>query len=206
MIQRILSAKHWQVFIALFALPMLIHFLFVGSISKTIVLDGEPQIEEILNFIQVLPFIIILFVGMLFAWLWSVAIGLQYKVPQSIRFNTKRFKVFFFIPLFYVIAISFGMVYLVNMGMNGALESQFNPTIILAIIPLHLFSIFAILYCFYFAAKVLKSAELGRMAKGDEFIGEFFLIWFYPVGVWLLQPRINNLVSSESQQDDYLIE
>jgi hypothetical protein len=29
-----------------------------------------------------------------------------------------------------------------------------------------------------------------------DFAGEFFLLWFYPVGIWIVQPKINKMVES----------
>jgi hypothetical protein len=44
-----------------------------------------------------------------------------------------------------------------------------------------------------YAAKTLKTVELGRAVKIDEYAGEAFLIWMIPLGVWFIQPRLNNL-------------
>ena len=46
-------------------------------------------------------------------------------------------------------------------------------------------------------AKLMKTAELQRKPDGDEFIGEFFLFWFFFVGIWILQPRINKMFEQE---------
>ncbi len=70
-----------------------------------------------------------------------------------------------------------------------------NPAAIAGIIvPLHLFSMFIIFWGIRFAAKTLKSVELGRMAKFGDYAGEFFLIWFSIIGYWVLQPRLNEFV------------
>lgn len=61
------------------------------------------------------------------------------------------------------------------------------------IVPLHLFSMFCIFYCLYFVAKTIKTAELQRETAFSDFVGEFFLIWFFPIGIWFIQPRVNQL-------------
>ena len=48
-------------------------------------------------------------------------------------------------------------------------------------------------YNLYFVSKSLLIAETGKSATFSEYAGEFFLLWFYPIGVWLIQPRINRL-------------
>ena len=49
------------------------------------------------------------------------------------------------------------------------------------------------IYIVLYAARTLKTIELGRLAKIDEYAGEAFLIWMVPVGVWFIQPRLNKL-------------
>jgi hypothetical protein len=43
-------------------------------------------------------------------------------------------------------------------------------------------------------AQTLRSVELGRLANFSDYAIEFFLIWFSPVGFWILQPRLNKLM------------
>ena len=35
--------------------------------------------------------------------------------------------------------------------------------------------------------------ELQHSVKFEDFKEEFILVWFFPVGIWNLQPRINKL-------------
>ncbi|MEN9640511.1 MAG: hypothetical protein RLZZ262_2380, partial [Bacteroidota bacterium] len=37
----------------------------------------------------------------------------------------------------------------------------------------------------------IKLLELQREVRFSEFIREFFLIWFFPIGIWFIQPKIN---------------
>ena len=65
------------------------------------------------------------------------------------------------------------------------------------IFPLHIFSMFCIFYCLYFVAKTIKTIELQRQVTFSDFAGEFFLIWFFFIGVWILQPRINKMIADD---------
>jgi len=77
----------------------------------------------------------------------------------------------------------------------GESMESVNPTAIAGVIvPLHLLSMFIIFWGVRFAAKTLKSVELGRMAKFGDYAGDFFLIWFSIIGYWILQPRLNELM------------
>ena len=60
--------------------------------------------------------------------------------------------------------------------------------------PLHFAAMFSTLYAMIFASKNLKSVELEREAKISNYLGDFFLVWFFPIGIWILQPRIHKLI------------
>ena len=66
------------------------------------------------------------------------------------------------------------------------------------------FSAIPILYVFYafiyfltFPAKTLKSIEMNKEASLGDYIGDFFLILFLPIGIWFLQPRIRRIIEKE---------
>ena len=59
------------------------------------------------------------------------------------------------------------------------------------IIPAHLFSMFCIFYLMYKAARTIKTVEFEKKVTFADFAGEFFLLWFSPIGIWILQPKIN---------------
>ena len=50
------------------------------------------------------------------------------------------------------------------------------------------------LYVVYFTAKIFKIVEYQRNVEFSEFKKEFFIMVLYPVGIWLLQPKINKIV------------
>ncbi|WP_373551080.1 hypothetical protein [Haliscomenobacter sp.] len=62
-------------------------------------------------------------------------------------------------------------------------------------------SISFIFYCIYHVAKTIKTVELQRKVTFSDFIAEFFLVWFFPIGVWILQPTINKLAAKDD--DDF---
>jgi hypothetical protein len=49
------------------------------------------------------------------------------------------------------------------------------------------------LYSLYFVAKTIKTAELQKECTFKDFTEEFILILFYPIGLWIIQPRINKI-------------
>ncbi|MFN7330215.1 MAG: hypothetical protein ACK5UP_11995, partial [Bacteroidota bacterium] len=44
-----------------------------------------------------------------------------------------------------------------------------------------------------FSESKIVLIELGRLAKINEYALEAFLIWMVPLGVWFIQPRLNEL-------------
>ena len=78
-----------------------------------------------------------------------------------------------------------------NISTQG--ETDANPIWLLIIFPIHLFSMFCIFYLMYKAAKTIKIVEVQKSVKFVDFAGEFFLLWFFPIGIWFLQPKINKL-------------
>jgi hypothetical protein len=75
-----------------------------------------------------------------------------------------------------------------NIGFIGSLFT--------IIVPIHLFSMFCIFYTLYFVAKTIKTVELQREVKFSDFAGEFFMIWFFPIGIWIVQPKINEMIEA----------
>lgn len=196
MINRFLKAKHWQLFILTFGLPIIFQIVIMSSMLSSFVTQTNPNPAMMSNYMKFFPIIMILFMAIFFGWFWSVAIGLQKKVPENITMKVKKVKIFFFIPMVYMLFIIIFMAF----AMNGLINSETEPDVRLfgsmfaIIIPLHLFSMFCIFYSLYFVAKTFKTVELQREVKFSDFAGEFFMIWFYPIGIWIVQPKINKMI------------
>src|SRR5258706_1398032 len=69
------------------------------------------------------------------------------------------------------------------------------------IIPLHLLAMFCMFYNLYFVAKNLRLAEIQKPLGFYEYSGQFFLLWFFPFGIWIIQPRINQLYALHGEAD-----
>jgi hypothetical protein len=197
MTDRFLKAKHWQLFVLTFGVPMIFQIFMMISLFSNFAIDTPPDPAFMLKYLIYLPFIMIIVLGIQFGWMWSVGVGLQNKVPVAVKMNVKTFKIFLFIPIvyFFIIAAFMGMV------MNGIFSRNELPfeqigSLFFLIIPFHLLSMFSMFYGLYFIAKTLKTVETQREASFSDFAGEFFMIWFYPVGIWIVQPRINKLAAA----------
>jgi hypothetical protein len=196
MTEKFLKAKHWQLFLLTFGIPMIFQFVMMGTMFANVVSRNNPDPTFMFNNMKFFSIMMILFMGVFFGWFWSVAVGLQSKVPQDVKMKVKKFKVFFFIPIVYLLFITLFM----GIQMNGLMTNGTEPSgglisgLVVVIVPLHLFSMFCIFYSLYFVAKTFKTVELQREVTFSDFAGEFFMIWFYPIGIWIVQPKINKMV------------
>lgn len=199
MINRFLNAKHWQLFTLMFGIPILLQIIIMISMFVNVDSNGNPDQTEMLNIFKILPIIMLLYIGLFFGWFWSIGIGLQKFIPTDIKMKIKKFKIFFFIPLIYIlfILIVIGTTfYGISYGSNAA--GGIVGKMLLFIVPMHLFSMFCIFYLLYFVSKTIKTTELKRTVTFGEFAGDFFLIWFFPIGIWFIQPRINKIASDKN--------
>lgn len=114
--------------------------------------------------------------------------------------KVKKFKVFFFIPLIYILCfLVFFTVFMNEFFIPSAEQNVVALGGLFAfIVPLHLFAMFCIFYSIYFVAKTFKTVELQREVRFGEFAGEFFLLWFYMIGIWIIQPKINKMVAEQT--------
>lgn len=178
---KFLTLKHWQLFGLLVGIPMIFQFVIMGSVFAS----RNPTIM-----FAVFPVMMILFIGIFFGWFYALGTNLHKKLPETVTMNLTKFKIFLFIPVVYMLILSvfmFGMFSIISTG------AEPNPLFLVLIVPLHLFSMFCIFYCLYFIAKALKAVELQKPVKFSDYVGEFFLIWYFPVGIWIIQPRVNKL-------------
>lgn len=197
MISNILKAKHWQVFLILFG-PVFCFQLFAMQSIFNIRLESETDILAPLQlYFSYAPVLILLTIFTMGTWFWSIGVGLQKTIPSELQLKVNRFKIALLIPGIYSLFFIWGFIYIINNIF--AASGDIAPALILDwfpyIIPLHLLSIFCIFYCMAFVAKTIQTAESQRTVSFGDYIGNFFLIWFLPIGVWILQPKINELIA-----------
>ncbi len=184
--QIFLKAKHWQIFMIIIGLPVILEIIAVPFM----IIEDDPRV-----IMTIMPIIMIYFFGGFCGWCWAVAINLQEKLADDLKLSVKGFKIFLLAPLIYYIIFFF----IIDFTISGAIEkgTEPNPTIFAWLAPLHLITSFCILYCFYFVSKIFKTVELQRKVTFSDFAGEFFMICFYFIGIWILQPKINKMVEDK---------
>lgn len=186
-----LKIKHWQLFILMFIIPFGLQFLAMCSL----IFGRGPYL-----FPLIFPLVILLYAGVFFGWLYSTGTNLHKKLPETVSMKLGKFKLFLCIPTIYITLIMVTISIVFRVPEIGHISPSVIPLFILIILPLHLFSIFCIFYCLYFVAKSLKAVEVQQPVTFNDYSGEFFLTWFFFIGVWFIQPRINKLFEDTGQE------
>ena len=176
-----LRAKHWQIFTLLIVIPSCLQiFLFINNDFDLL--------------LKISPAFGILYIVVFIGWLWAIGTRLHHKLPVKRRTNLMIFKVILLVPIIYVLGVS---IYLA-MVIMGLVPSDSPPLFIMKdivreVFPLHILSMFCLFYAFWNNAKTIKSIELQRPVTFSDFSEEFFLMWFFPIGIWVIQPKINKM-------------
>jgi hypothetical protein len=175
-----LRAKHWQIFVMLFGAGLLGDLLVIAS--------NPPPAESWSDlgnvgkiYVELAFLIMICFLG----WMWSMGSFLNSIVKPKLRMGTGFFCFRLFYPPVY------GVAFL------AVLERR-NAHLLEMILPFHLLAMVCLLYQPKFVSKSLVMAETGKSKAFRDYAGLFLLIWFFPIGVWFIQPRINQLYATRS--------
>ena len=167
-----LRAKHWQLFI----------FLLAPHLASWYVVDADA--ETALNFAGI--FLLIL-------WLAMLVSALSRIKPNISGYNYN----WFLIDVFVVLA-AFGY---------GAVAN--NPEFYITTTSLYangtggilmLYVVFGYLHTHWFPASLLLAKETNRRPDSLQTTGLFLAFFFWPIGIWFVQPRVNKLWDEEQWQ------
>jgi hypothetical protein len=163
--------KHWQIFI-----------LLGGAISLFVIFSAS-QID--LGFItskQLKPIFGV--IGVIVMFLWILSIGLLVNNKAS---NPYKFKNGLFITSIMLCIIGYSVLHLTTLF----IERFPHLEVITALLTP--FTFFGIMYVFYNVPRSLKSIEVGQKVGFSECIVDALLLFFMPIGVWIIQPKVNKI-------------
>jgi hypothetical protein len=187
-----LRAKHWQIFLIQMA-PVLVMPVIVGLFF--LMLGGnEPDLSDF-SILLVIPVLILGALAFHLSYYWSMANRLQPLLPEGVNHKPKYFNIALAIPLIVagvglIMAISF--LAQTNFGSSRPATFSFFPVALMILYMLFIMlSIVGGFYQIYFLAKLVKTLELQREARFEEYVLECVLFYFYIVGIWIIQPKIN---------------
>lgn len=200
-----LRAKHWHLFVLLFVLPLLIQLTLPFQIIVIDQMGEEPTIEELKlyfsQFFESMRWLIGLssLSGLiLYGWMISVAIGLRKYTPEAARLKTAPF----IINLIISIVSVFAMLYftfsffteLIDLG-EELVTGERLPVSMFKMIACMPFNCLSVLYLYYYTAKAYKNALTRRRNRFGTFVGEFFMLMFWVIGIWFIQPGVNKIIT-----------
>ncbi|MHC9511989.1 hypothetical protein [Kangiella sp. M94] len=169
-----LKLKHWQLFILLFGVMILSQVMFIGSIKP-----GEQP--NMILFMGLSLFLMLIFMS----WLWAIATACYEALPEHLAQSPKVMKV----------GIVYAVIYMTSSSMTF---EEMQPNGIMVI--LHLLAMVAIFYALGFTAKQLIKLEQQKEVTFVDYSGPFFLFWFFPLGVWFIQPKVNKLLAKNNEE------
>ena len=167
----ILKAKHWQVFIVIVGTMFLSQALMMVAITNGV--SPSPLL---------MLFPTLLFGIVFFGWLWSISLACSKALPQELYSS----------PLPMQIGLGYALAYLVFAAFF------FGNTMPGYFIAMHLLAMACIFYSLGFTAKQLTKLEQNKTVSFFSYSGPFFLLWFFPVGVWFIQPKVNQLLGESN--------
>lgn len=174
--------KAWQVFAGLIV-PLVV--LQLATTARMVQDMAHPpdlaQFDALMRESILEAFVML---GLFFSWLVSVGWVANLKIEAVPRPKTVwYFAAAIYAPAYAALA---GCFFTASAVVGG---------IPFFVVPMHLLAMVAIFYVLGFTAKNLILAERQSPVSFFDYSGPFFLMWFFPIGVWFVQPRVNRLVA-----------
>lgn len=125
--------------------------------------------------------------------------------------------IFYQVTYWFGTMIYIGWIFSIGIVMHSLIDSPLKPKIIYfkiscllislllpfgAYAPLQysyffscaMIGVVIMLYLFMFAARMPESVVEGKIVNRSDSLRAFFYIWFFPIGIWYLQPLIKNVL------------
>ncbi len=168
-----LKLKAWQMFVLVIT-PMLLPML---------ILQG-PEGLKWFGAVTLIWMLVII------GWLYAVGSTANRWLPEDLRKSPIVYRLGFGVTILYTVLMAVSIF--PNMELSN--EPQTPPAWLL---PIHVVSTFGMFYGLWFTAKQFVTLQRNEKVKFLDYSGPFFLFWFSPIGVWFLQPKINEVFSEE---------
>jgi len=146
------------------ALTYLMKFTYTGSLIGSLVL-----------------FVLIV----VFAWLFSIGKWANQHLPQDQQRNLILFSLGFALPLVYILLLI--LLYLPTLSPDS------RPQPPSWMFPLHMLSMAGVFYSIWFSTRQYMALQRHHDTDFMIFSNVFFLMWIFPLGIWIIQPGVNQL-------------
>jgi len=127
-------------------------------------------------------------------WILKVGEKLYNKLKDKSILNIKRFKSqIAFIVIYLIITITIGGYEINN---ENVAEYGWRAWLI---IPLHVVFMFFMIHTIYFLSRCITSLRNKNEGYGWYMLG----FWFFPIGIWVIQPRIIELLNENTSNNPH---
>ena len=171
------TRKHWQLFVV---------FLFYAMIALVIVehqVDFTNPRTESLSLVLALA---IPFAVGAYLWIWSIGHISNKCCPDELRRSDRLFNLVFPLAIIYL---------LIALFVWPSLFGTDQPAPVLwVILPAHYICTLLVFYGLAQSAMRLRTVEQRQRVGFWRALGTLFLIWYFPIGVWFIQPRLRDVI------------
>jgi hypothetical protein len=170
MLKRVLHLKHWQLFL-LIVVPLVLDFSW-------------PIVDVVVDYCSFICFAM---------WMYAIGVYGQEKIAAAGMASRKTllFRINLIILPLVIFLCYYAMSYIVKRN-----ESE-EFTMRLLYIGVLTCAIFVIIQPLFFVAKTLATLELRREPAFNEYVVHVLAIVFLFVGIWVIQPRIKQLIQED---------
>ena len=179
-----LRAKHWQIFLLLVVVPTIAQFAAIGYMPTRIRSWRDFGIAGFV-FLGAMELYLLCYL----TWFRSMGLFLVSIEKPALRMKSAFFHFAFFYPAIYIVIF----VFLISDP----------PAPAYAIVTPHLLCMFCLFYLIYFVSRSLVMIETGKPVPFSEYAVPFFLLWFSPLGVWIIQPKVNRLYAERRNAESF---
>jgi len=169
----------WKLFIALFAPSIPLLYLALSLTENELVLSsGLVTVFDVLSF------------SAIYLWMYLLGLKLYDSLDKDLkeRLNARLFKaVFFYLATYGIVAILCSLA-----------PDHFVQNIKYLTVPTSLCASFSLFYIPYFVSKYIIAHEKRVFPEFKDYVEILIQIWFLPIGIWFLQPRIRKLLDESS--------
>lgn len=159
----LLKLKSWQLFMLVVGINIVIAILTAFFPGNTAIIFSSICAASISAIIY-------------FMWMWEIVVKLNKTEKGEKLINDRLFKIsYFIIMLYFFLGLLFRYL-----GLNESVFYYFMP-----------FIFFLLFYCMLFVSKLLIKINIKRDPNLSDYVGWFFLFYFYPIGIWFIQPKVN---------------
>lgn len=173
----VMKLKHWQLFLILSVSVIVSETIAYAEIG----IGNLDWIKSATLFREI---------GMVVCFSWLLLLGLSLN---RVKENPHKFRSGLFV--IFIVAEIFGYT---DVNLDALLGDR-NPIPEFLSLLFALMTFIGLLYVFYNIPKSLKSIEVGEQVKFKDCIIDLLLIIFFPIGIWVLQPRLNRIYQVETE-------